>query len=100
MASTKQAKTEEVNEESTAGTQEVNLTQIEADLRARIAQKLNARTQNQEAARERGNENDPVLVKRDTSMKKNTAFVKKLKTMSEAQREALMKDFNTLNLSK
>uniref|UniRef100_A0A4W5NMR8 Regulator of nonsense transcripts 2 n=1 Tax=Hucho hucho TaxID=62062 RepID=A0A4W5NMR8_9TELE len=36
----------------------------------------------------------------DSSLKKNTAFVKKLRTLTEQQREALSNDFGSLNLSK
>ncbi|KAL0962718.1 hypothetical protein UPYG_G00344410 [Umbra pygmaea] len=36
----------------------------------------------------------------DSSLKKNTAFVKKLRTLTEQQRDALSNDFNSLNLSK
>lgn len=36
----------------------------------------------------------------DSSLKKNTAFVKKLRTMTEQQRDALSGDFSVLNLSK
>ncbi|XP_048123551.1 regulator of nonsense transcripts 2 [Alosa alosa] len=36
----------------------------------------------------------------DSSLKKNTAFVKKLRTLTEQQREALAHDFAGLNLSK
>ncbi|XP_031438535.1 regulator of nonsense transcripts 2 isoform X2 [Clupea harengus] len=36
----------------------------------------------------------------DSSLKKNTAFVKKLRTLTEQQREALSHDFASLNLSK
>ncbi|KAA0720835.1 Regulator of nonsense transcripts 2 [Triplophysa tibetana] len=36
----------------------------------------------------------------DSSLKKNTAFVKKLRTLTEQQRASLSQDFNLLNLSK
>lgn len=36
----------------------------------------------------------------DSSLKKNTAFVKKLRTLTEQQRASLSQDFNSLNLSK
>ncbi|KAL5014942.1 hypothetical protein ScPMuIL_009212 [Solemya velum] len=38
--------------------------------------------------------------KLDSSLKRNTAFVKKLRTLSESQKESLMKDFTGLNLTK
>lgn len=36
----------------------------------------------------------------DSSLKKNTAFVKKLRTLTEQQRDSLSNDFSSLNLSK
>jgi regulator of nonsense transcripts 2 len=36
----------------------------------------------------------------DSSLKKNTAFVKKLRTLTEQQRDSLSTDFGALNLSK
>jgi len=36
----------------------------------------------------------------DSSLKKNTAFVKKLRTLTEQQRDSLSNDFGALNLSK
>ncbi|KAG1932589.1 regulator of nonsense transcripts 2 isoform X2 [Pimephales promelas] len=36
----------------------------------------------------------------DSSLKKNTAFVKKLRTLTEQQRASLSQDFDSLNLSK
>lgn len=36
----------------------------------------------------------------DSSIKKNTAFVRKLKNFTEAQKESILKDINTLNLTK
>ncbi|XP_062339039.1 regulator of nonsense transcripts 2 isoform X2 [Osmerus eperlanus] len=36
----------------------------------------------------------------DSSLKKNTAFVKKLRTLTEQQRDSLSNDFGSLNLSK
>ena len=38
--------------------------------------------------------------KLDGSIKKNSAFVKKLRTMTESQKEVLSSDFRNLNLSK
>ena len=38
--------------------------------------------------------------KLDSSIKKNTAFVRKLKNFTEAQKEGILKDINTLNLTK
>lgn len=39
------------------------------------------------------------FVKLDSSIKKNTAFVKKIRNMTESQRSIILKDFESLNLS-
>ncbi len=36
----------------------------------------------------------------DSSLKKNTAFVRKVKNFTEAQKEAILKEMTTLNLTK
>lgn len=56
------------------------------------------RSKNQSAPEHRPEEH--FFSKLDSSLKKNTAFVKKLKTITEQQRDALSHDFNGLNLSK
>lgn len=38
--------------------------------------------------------------KLDSNIKKNTAFVRKLKNYTEAQKESILKDINSLNLTK
>lgn len=44
---------------------------------------------------------ESFFVKLDSNIKKNTAFVKKLKTnLTEGQRDVLLKEFNSLNLSR
>ncbi|XP_066490198.1 regulator of nonsense transcripts 2 isoform X2 [Tiliqua scincoides] len=56
------------------------------------------RSKNQNASDNRPEEN--FFCRLDSSLKKNTAFVKKLKTITEQQRDSLSHDFNGLNLSK
>ncbi|XP_043944246.1 regulator of nonsense transcripts 2 isoform X2 [Protopterus annectens] len=56
------------------------------------------RSKNQSAQDNRPEEN--FFSRLDSSLKKNTAFVKKLKTITEQQRDVLSSDFNSLNLSK
>uniref|UniRef100_A0A2K5S704 Regulator of nonsense transcripts 2 n=1 Tax=Cebus imitator TaxID=2715852 RepID=A0A2K5S704_CEBIM len=56
------------------------------------------RSKNQNAPDTRPEEN--FFSRLDSSLKKNTAFVKKLKTITEQQRDSLSHDFNGLNLSK
>ena len=43
---------------------------------------------------------DSFSFKLDSNLKKCTAFVKKLRTMTESQEDSLVKDIKTLNLSK
>ncbi|XP_036308913.1 regulator of nonsense transcripts 2 isoform X7 [Pipistrellus kuhlii] len=56
------------------------------------------RSKNQNAPDNRPEEN--FFSRLDSSLKKNTAFVKKLKTITEQQRDSLSHDFSGLNLSK
>ncbi|XP_030071863.1 regulator of nonsense transcripts 2 isoform X1 [Microcaecilia unicolor] len=56
------------------------------------------RSKNQNASDNRPEEH--FFSRLDSSLKKNTAFVKKLKTITEQQRDALSHDFSGLNLSK
>ncbi|XP_078309820.1 regulator of nonsense transcripts 2-like isoform X4 [Crassostrea virginica] len=60
--------------------------------------KKKLREQNQEAAENRPDES--FFSRLDSNLKKNTAFVKKLKNLTESQKESLTKDFNGLNLNK
>lgn len=43
---------------------------------------------------------ESTFVKLDSSIKKNTAFVKKLRNMTESQKDNIMKDLSNLNLSR
>ncbi|MEQ2184948.1 Regulator of nonsense transcripts upf2, partial [Goodea atripinnis] len=56
------------------------------------------RSKNQNAHESRPEE--AFFSRLDSSLKKNTAFVKKLRTLTEQQRDALSNDFASLNLSK
>ncbi|KAK7464560.1 hypothetical protein BaRGS_00037895 [Batillaria attramentaria] len=60
--------------------------------------KKELRETNLEAAEHRPD--DSFFSKLDSSLKKNTAFVKKLRLLTESQKDSLAKDFNGLNLSK
>uniref|UniRef100_A0AAY4E8K6 Regulator of nonsense transcripts 2 n=1 Tax=Denticeps clupeoides TaxID=299321 RepID=A0AAY4E8K6_9TELE len=57
---------------------------------------LRAKNQNAQDARPE----EAFFSRLDSSLKKNTAFVKKLRTLTEQQRESLSHDFASLNLSK
>ncbi|XP_078092071.1 regulator of nonsense transcripts 2 isoform X4 [Mustelus asterias] len=60
--------------------------------------RLELRGKNQIAHENRPEES--FFTRLDSSLKKNTAFVKKLRTITEQQRDSLSSDFNMLNLSK
>uniref|UniRef100_A0A8C3FXV3 Regulator of nonsense transcripts 2 n=1 Tax=Cyclopterus lumpus TaxID=8103 RepID=A0A8C3FXV3_CYCLU len=56
------------------------------------------RSRNQNA--QEGRPEEAFFSRLDSSLKKNTAFVKKLRTLTEQQRDSLSHDFGSLNLSK
>lgn len=89
----------ETVEESTENTEEedkIALTEYITNLEARIKQKTEMRNNNLNCVRPPEN----YFSKLDSGLKKNTTFVKKLKSFSAIQLDALMKDFSALNLTK
>ena len=66
------------------------------ELKERIQQKQQLREKNMS----RTLPDDSFFFKLDSSLKKNTAFVKKLKQFTAAQLDSLLKDMSGLNLSK
>lgn len=69
-----------------------------AETNQRNEQKLELRKKNMNAEEFRPEER--FFSKLDSSLKKNTAFVKKLKLLCESQKDSIIKDFNSLNLTK
>lgn len=69
-----------------------------ADMECRLNEKAQLRSRIHAALQNRPE--DSYFSKLDSSIKKNTAFVRKLKNFTEAQKESLMKDMNSLNLTK
>lgn len=69
-----------------------------SDTTERLAIKAELRTANSNASVNRPEES--FFSKLDSSLKKNTAFIKRLRNMTEAQRESLIKDMSGLNLTK
>ncbi|VDP04959.1 unnamed protein product, partial [Soboliphyme baturini] len=65
---------------------------------SRYRRKLELRQKNLAAASNRPDES--FFRKLDSNLKKNTAFVKKLKSFTEQQRDSIVRDFGGLNLSK
>lgn len=66
------------------------------DLKAKIDQKIKSRNENLNCSRP----GEEYFFKLDSSLKKNTAFVKKLKQFTTAQLDSLLKDMSSLNLTK
>lgn len=66
------------------------------ELKTKIEQKTKLRNENLNCVRP----GEEFFFKLDSSLKKNTAFVKKLKQFTAAQLDSLLKDMSTLNLTK
>ncbi|CAD7091220.1 unnamed protein product [Hermetia illucens] len=67
-----------------------------SDLGAKIASKTQLREENLKCVRP----DEDYFTRLDSNLKKNTAFVKKLKQFTGSQLETLLKDMNGLNLTK
>lgn len=78
--------------------EKAQLDQYIVELNERFLSKAELRATNQRLASDRPEEG--FFTKLDSSLKKNTAFVKRLRNMTEAQRESLLKDMTGLNLTK
>lgn len=63
-------------------------------------EKIRERNELREKNLSRQNPSESYFFKLDSSLKKNTAFVKKLKQFTASQLESLIKDMNQLNLTK
>lgn len=72
--------------------------EAKANAEERIKSRLELREKNLRAPQ--GRPDESFFKQLDSSMKKNTAFVKKLKAVTEVQRDALVTEFNVLNLNK
>nr|XP_006818844.1 PREDICTED: regulator of nonsense transcripts 2-like [Saccoglossus kowalevskii] len=72
--------------------------ELEVEAKEKIAAKIELRMKNLNATA--GRPEESFFGKLDSSLKKNTTFVKKLRTMTEQQRESLSSDFAGLNLTK
>ena len=70
-----------------------------AEVRKKIEWKEELKRANIEAANNRSDD-DRQFYKLDSSLKKNTAFIKKCKTFSDSQRSSLIKEMSGLNLTK
>ncbi|XP_062522892.1 regulator of nonsense transcripts 2-like [Corticium candelabrum] len=68
------------------------------ELQQRIDEKCAMRETNLKVQEHRSDDSEERVRGLDASVKKNSAFVKKLRTMTEQQRDALVREFNSLNL--
>ncbi|XP_047987286.1 regulator of nonsense transcripts 2 isoform X2 [Leguminivora glycinivorella] len=82
--------------ENTEENDKLALAEYISGLEARIKQKTEMRNSNLNCVRPPDNH----FSKLDSGLKKNTTFVKKLKSFSAIQMDALLKDFSVLNLTK
>ncbi|XP_034837774.1 regulator of nonsense transcripts 2 isoform X3 [Maniola hyperantus] len=82
--------------ENTEENDRLALTEYVSNLEARIRNKSELRNQNLNCIRPPDN----YFSKLDSGLKKNTTFVKKLKSFSATQLDTLSKDLNALNLTK
>ncbi|XP_050312135.1 regulator of nonsense transcripts 2 isoform X2 [Anthonomus grandis grandis] len=92
---------QETSTDEAASTEEAELNEIKSyvkDAEERLKSKQELRTTNQNAPQNRPSESH--FSKLDSSLKKNTAFVKKIKNFSSAQVDSYIKDMAGLNLSK
>lgn len=85
-----EGKTENVEDEKAV------LDEYISNLESRVKQKSELRIQNLNCVRPPEN----YFSKLDSGLKKNTTFVKKLKSFSATQIDTLLKDYNALNLTK
>ncbi|CAK1544178.1 unnamed protein product [Leptosia nina] len=86
----------ENSSESAEESERLNLSEYISQLECRIKNKSDLRTLNLNCTRPPDN----YFSKLDSGLKKNTTFVKKLKSFSSSQLDTLTKDLNTLNLTK
>lgn len=68
------------------------------EVEERLQQKNHLRAMNISASENRPDE--PYFSKLDSSLRRNTAFVKKLRNLTESQKDSLTRDIQSLNLSK
>nr|SVE73390.1 EOG090X0143 [Daphnia atkinsoni] len=75
-----------------------NFKETIAEIEGHLAHKAQLRSRIHTTVQNRPEES--YFTRLDSSIKKNTAFVRKLKNFTEAQKESILKDMNTLNLTK
>uniref|UniRef100_U5EXL6 Putative nonsense-mediated mrna decay 2 protein n=1 Tax=Corethrella appendiculata TaxID=1370023 RepID=U5EXL6_9DIPT len=97
-----QENSEKIPENNEKSTEEIEseerkeLDNFITELRQKYGQKTTLRTENIQPKRPQ----EDYFTKCDSSLKKNTAFVKKLKQFTASQLDSLLKDMSSLNLTK
>lgn len=89
----------EIDEEAAKALEEAERAELNAyiaDLTSKISSKAKSREANLSCVRP----GDEFFTKLDSNLKKNTAFVKKLKLFTANQLDGLLKDMSSLNLTK
>lgn len=96
MEKNEEAPMDQISSQDTEENEKALLSDYVSNLEMRIKQKSELRNQNLNCVRPPDN----YFSKLDSGLKKNTTFVKKLKSFSATQVEALLKDLGALNLTK
>ncbi|XP_078385093.1 regulator of nonsense transcripts 2-like isoform X2 [Oculina patagonica] len=91
-------KVKEEEDEEERRKEEEEMQQALKEARELVEQKLSMREKNLAAVDQRPEES--YFKGKDSSVKKNSAFIKKLRTITESQRESLEQEFAGLNLSR
>lgn len=86
-------------EETSAADEEAERAELQKYVEE-LGEKINQKLELREKNLNRKLPADTFFTKLDSSLKKNTAFVKKLKQFTAAQLDSLLKDMSSLNLSK
>jgi len=89
----------EVEQVDTTAQEQAQLNQFIKDTEARLSWKQNLRKLNNEASNNRPDD-DKHLYKLDSSLKKNTAFIRKCRMISDGTKEQLIKEMKGMNLTK
>lgn len=89
----------EADEQATKATEEAERAELNAYI-GELTSKIEAKAKCREANLNCIRPGDAFFTKLDSNLKKNTAFVKKLKQFTAGQLDALLKDMATLNLTK
>lgn len=91
-------KTDSTEVEQPQQAEQKQLADFIQEVKDKVELKTSLRIANVQAAESRPDES--FFSKLDSSLKKNTAFIKRLRNMTDSQRDSIVKDFSSLNLTK